>query len=65
MQSQVALGSISTNKASGGDGLPAELLQILKDDSVKVCTQMRANMENSAVAIGLEKISFHSNPKEG
>ena len=61
----MALGSISTNKASGGDGLPAELLQILKDDSVKVCTQMRANMENSAVAIGLEKISFHSNPKEG
>ena len=31
-----ALGSITTNKASGGDGIPAELLQILKDDSVKV-----------------------------
>ena len=31
-----ALGSISTNKASGGDGIPAELVQILKDDAVKV-----------------------------
>ena len=31
-----ALGSITTNKASGGDGIPAELFQILKDDSVKV-----------------------------
>ena len=31
-----ALGSISTNKASGGDGIPAELLQVLKDDAVKV-----------------------------
>ena len=30
------LGSISMNKASGGDGLPAELFQILKDDAVKV-----------------------------
>ena len=31
-----ALGSITTNKVSGGDGIPAELFQILKDDSVKV-----------------------------
>ena len=31
-----ALGSITTNKASGGDGIPAELFKILKDDSVKV-----------------------------
>ena len=31
-----ALGSITMNKASGGDGIPAELFQILKDDSVKV-----------------------------
>ena len=30
------LGSITTNKASGGDGIPVELLQILKDDAVKV-----------------------------
>ena len=31
-----ALGSITTNKASGGDGIPVELLQILKDDAMKV-----------------------------
>ena len=31
-----ALGSITTNKASGGDKIPAELFQILKDDAVKV-----------------------------
>ena len=31
-----ALGSITTNKASGGEGVPAELFQILKDDTVKV-----------------------------
>ena len=32
----MALGTITTNKASGGDGIPAELFQILKDDAVKV-----------------------------
>ena len=31
-----ALGSTTTNKASGGDGIPVELFQILKDDAVKV-----------------------------
>ena len=31
-----ALGSITMNKASGGDGIPAELFEILKDDAVKV-----------------------------
>ena len=31
-----ALGSITMNKASGGDGIPAELFQILKDDALKV-----------------------------
>ena len=31
-----ALGSITTNKASGGDGIPVELFEILKDDAVKV-----------------------------
>ena len=39
-----ALGSITTNKASGGDGIPVELFQILKDSAVKVlhsiCQQM-------------------------
>ena len=51
------------NKASGGDGIPVELFQILKDDAVKVLHFMPANLENLAVATGLEKVSFHSNPK--
>ena len=60
------LGSITTNKASGGDGIPVELFQILKDDAFKVLHSIYpANMENSAVATGLEKISFHSNIKKG
>ena len=59
-----ALGSISMNKASGGDGIPVELFQILKDDAVKVCTQHSSKLENSAVATGLEKVSFHSSPEE-
>ena len=58
------LGSITANKASGGDGIPIELFQILKDDAVKVQHNTSANLENSAVVIGLEKVSFHSNPKE-
>ena len=36
MQSKWVLGSITTNKASGGDGIPVELFQILKEDAVKV-----------------------------
>ena len=106
-----ALESITTNKVSGGDGIPVELFQILKDDAVKVlhsmlllscfshvrlcatpettahqaplslgfsrqehwswlpfpspaALNMPANLENPAVATGLEKVSFHSNPKE-
>ena len=49
-----ALGSITKNKASGGDGIPAELFQILKDDALN----MSGNLESSAVATGLEKVSF-------
>ena len=62
------------NKASGDDGIPVELFlfflilfelfQILKDDAVSAALNMPANLENSAVATGLEKVSFHSNPKE-
>ena len=51
-----ALKSITTNKASGCDGIPVELFQILKN--------MPANLENSAVATGLEKVSFHFKHKE-
>ena len=61
-----ALGSITTNKARGGDGIPIDLLKILKDDAVKesAALNMPANLENSAVATGLEKVSFHSNCKQ-
>ena len=60
-----ALGSITMNKVSRGDGIPVELFQILKDDDVKVLHfNMPATLEDSAVATGLEKVSFHSNPKE-
>ena len=44
-----ALGSITTNKASGGDGIPLELFQVLKDDAVKVlhsvCQQIRKTQQ--------------------
>ena len=59
-----ASGSITMNKASGGDGIPVELFQTLKDDAVKVLHSMSVNLGNSAVATGLEKVSFYSNPKE-
>ena len=55
-----ALESIITNKASGGDGIPVELFQILKDDTVKVLHSIC----QQAVATGMEKVSFHSSPKE-
>ena len=57
-----ALGRITRKKASGGDGIPAELFQILKDESAAL--NMSVNLENSAMATGLEKVSFHSSPKE-
>ena len=60
-----ALESITTNKDSGGDGIPAELFQILKDDAIKkTAFNMSANLENPAVATGLE-IVFIPIPKKG
>ena len=59
-----ALGSITTNKASGGDGIPAELFQILKDDAFKCFTQYVSKFGNSAVVTILEIVSFQSNLKE-
>ena len=56
------LGSITMNKASGSDGTLVELFQMLKDAAA---LNMPENLENSAVDTGLEKVSFHSNPKEG
>ena len=51
------------NKASGGDGIPVELFQILKMMRESAALNMPANLENSAVATGLEKVCFHCNPK--
>ena len=56
-----ALENITTNKASVGDGAPVELFYILKDDAGGALN-MPANLENSAMATGLGKVSFHSNP---
>ena len=52
------------NTASGGDGIPFELSQILKDDAVKVLHSICQQIWKTAMATGLEKVSFHSNPKE-
>ena len=43
-----ALGSITTNKASGGDRIPVEIFQILTDDAVKVLHSICQQLENSA-----------------
>ena len=42
-----ALGSITTNKASGGDGFPAELFQNLKEDAIKVLHSIRQQIWNT------------------
>ena len=53
------------NKARRGDGIPVKLFQILKDDAVQVlhsiCQQI---WKTQAVATGLEKVSFHFNPRD-
>ena len=54
------------NKGSGGDGISAELYQILKDDAVKsAALNMPVNLENTAVATRLIKVSIQSNLREG
>ena len=45
--------------------IPAELFQILKDDTVKVAVNMPTNLENSTVATGLERSVFIPIPKKG
>ena len=59
------LGSITMNKASGHDGIPVELFQILKDDAVKVlhliCQQIWKIQQWPQ---DWKNVSFHSNPKE-
>ena len=60
-----ALGSITMNKASGIDEIPAELFQILKDDAMNVlhsiCQQIWKTQQWPQ---DWKNISFHSNPKE-
>ena len=57
-----ALGSITTNKASGGDGILIELSNPKRRCCESAALNMPANLEDSAVATGLEKVSFHSSP---
>ena len=52
------------NKASGGDGIPAELFQILRDDVVKALNSIHQQIGKTALATELEKVSFHCNAKE-
>ena len=60
-----ALESITTNKASGGDGNPVELSQILKDEAVEVLHSICQQVWKTQQWLqGLEKVSFHSSPKE-
>ena len=60
-----ALGSITMNKASGGDGIPVDLFQILKDDAVKVCTQYASKFGklSSGHRTGKGQFSFQSQRK--
>ena len=55
-----ALESITTNKASGGDGIPAELLKILKDDAFKllhsICQQIRETQQLNCTYFTMLKI---------
>ena len=53
-----------TNKASGGDGIPVELFQILKDEAVKVLHSVCQQIWKLSSGHRIEKVSFHSNPKE-
>ena len=58
------LGSITMSKASGGDGIPAKLFQTLKDNAVEVLHSICQQIWKTAMAAGLENVSFHSNLKE-
>ena len=60
-----ALGTITMNKASGGDGISVELFQTLKDDAVKVCTQYASKFGklSSGHKAGKGQFSFQSQRK--
>ena len=59
------LGSITTNKDSGGDGIPPELFQILNDDALKSCTQYASKFGklNNGNRTGKGQFSFQSQGK--
>ena len=59
-----ALGSITTNKASGGDRISVELFQILKDDAMKVLHSICQQIWKTQHWPQGWKRCFHSNPKE-
>ena len=65
MQSQWALGRITMNKASGGDGIPVELFQILKYDAVKVLHSIASKFGklSSGHRTGKGQFSFQSQRK--
>jgi len=60
-----ALGRITTKKASGGDGIPVELFQILKDDACKCCTEYTSKFGklSSSHRTGKGQFSFQSQRK--
>ena len=61
-----ALGSTAANKASGGDGIPAELFKILSDDAIKVSFPGGSNSKESACNAGdLGSITRLRRPPEG
>ena len=59
-----ALGSITTNKASRGDGIPVEPFQILKDDAMKVLHSIFQQVWKTHQGTELEKVSFFPIPKK-
>ena len=64
MRSQVGLRKHHYEQCRGGDGIPAELFQILKDDAVRVLHSICHQIWKTAVAKGLEKMTIYFNPKE-
>ena len=60
-----ALGSITINKVSKGDGILAELFQILKDDAVKELHSVCQQVWKTAVAIDWKRSAFIQVPKKG
>ena len=58
------LGNTSFSKASGCYGISVELFKTLMDDAIKVLCSMSTNLEDAAVATGLEKVNPHPSSQE-